>query len=78
MILIPNVIAWGYPEDNCYDCLSDTSYGKDELYYCRHNSSGLIWGQCCKKYSSTSHECREMYDPEGHHKTRCSDQSPQS
>lgn len=43
------------------------------MYYCRHNSSGLIWGQCCRKGSSSSHDCREM--PDSADQTRCSDQS---
>ena len=38
------VKAWGYPEDNCYNCYADVKFGDDGMYFCRHNSSGLIWG----------------------------------
>ena len=67
------VNAWSYPSHNCYDCLQN-----EEMYYCRHNTSGLPWGQCCKKGSSSSFECNEMYDPEGGLDTKCSSMSPKS
>ena len=72
------VMAWGYPEDNCYNCFEDTTWGKDSMYYCRHNSSGLIWGQCCRRDTSSSHECKEMYDSSKKMETRCSDRTPLS
>lgn len=67
-----------YPEDNCLTCYANAYYGANGMYFCRHDSSGLVWGQCCKKESSSSHECKEMYDSDGLDQTRCSDQSPLS
>ena len=58
--LIKLIYAFGYPEDNCYKCFADNYYGSDSMYFCRHNTTGLIWGQCCKKGSSTSASCNEM------------------
>ena len=53
------------------------------MYFCRHNSTGLIWGQCCKKGSSSSGSCNEMGEQvlpsqEPMMQTRCSNQSPKS
>ena len=54
------VFSYGYPEDNCYNCFNDNYSGSNQMYFCRHNTTGLTWGQCCKKGSSTSARCNEM------------------
>jgi hypothetical protein len=42
--IIKYVDGWGYPEDDCLKCYADVIYGEDGMYFCRHNSSGLVWG----------------------------------
>lgn len=72
-MFIRSANSWGYPEDNCYDCFRDST-----MYFCRHDTNGLVWGQCCKEGTSSSYECTEQYDSEYRLKTRCSNQSPKS
>ena len=60
-----HVRAWGYPEDNCYSCYDDKTWGEDGMYFCRHNSSGLVYGMCCRKGLGSDAECSEMYDSSG-------------
>ena len=62
IIIKERVAGWGYREDNCFDCFADETEGPDTMYFCRHNTSGLIWGQCCRRGSASDPACKEMYD----------------
>ena len=78
-ILVSLAWSWGYAEDNCFDCFNDKSVG--EMYFCRHNSSGLIWGQCCLTGTNSNHHCIEQFDSsiesyQSAANSRCSDRSP--
>ena len=72
VLFAPLVLAWSYPENNCYNCYYDETYGKDGMYYCRHDNNGLIWGTCCRKGTDASFHCNEQNDREGWSNTRCS------
>ena len=60
LINLSFVFSYGYPEDSCYKCFTDNYFGANQMYFCRHNTTGLTWGQCCQKGSSTSSRCNEM------------------
>lgn len=46
------------------------------MYYCAHNTAGLIWGSCCRKFSDSSSNCNEIFDSQGNELTQCSSSSP--